>query len=127
MKTILVPTDFSPAAYNAAHYAIGLAAQLNISKIVLYNVYQQYISEDPMMIGFVSQDVTELKKISEDGLAHMHEVLQQDISSPVEIESQTKIIGESLARFKKNLSGTVALKLPSYHLSHSTTILLIKL
>src|SRR5258706_9123090 len=76
MKTIVVPTDFSPASYNAAHYAIGLAKQLDASKIILYNAYQQYISEDPLMMSVVTQDITELQKISEEGLQHMLQTLQ---------------------------------------------------
>lgn len=39
MKTILVATDFSPAALNAALYATGIARQTNAG-ILLLNIYQ---------------------------------------------------------------------------------------
>lgn len=39
MKTILVATDFSPAATNAVHYALGLIKFFK-TKLVLVNVYQ---------------------------------------------------------------------------------------
>lgn len=86
MKTIVVPTDFSPASYNAAHYAIGLAKQLDASKIILYNAYQQFISEDPMMMTVVTQDITELQKISEDGLQHMLQTLQPGLPANLQAE-----------------------------------------
>ena len=38
MKRILVPTDFSDTAKNAAHYAVQLAASTNDASIILYNV-----------------------------------------------------------------------------------------
>lgn len=39
MKTIIVATDFSPAANNAAHYAAEMAAAIN-AKLLLLHVYQ---------------------------------------------------------------------------------------
>ncbi len=38
MKTILVPTDFSKSANNAALYAVNLSKEMK-AKILLYNVY----------------------------------------------------------------------------------------
>ncbi|MEP6597697.1 MAG: universal stress protein [Ginsengibacter sp.] len=86
MKAIVVPADFSHASYNAAMYATGLAQQLNATKIILYNAYQQYISDDPAMVGFIAQDVTELKKISEEGLAHIQEKLKPGLPSALHVE-----------------------------------------
>jgi nucleotide-binding universal stress UspA family protein len=52
MKTILVPTDFSEAAKNAAEYAINLAKVLN-TKVTLFHVYHVPlpISEVPIMVS----------------------------------------------------------------------------
>jgi nucleotide-binding universal stress UspA family protein len=86
MKPIVVPTDFSPTAYNAAKYAIGLASQLHATKIILYNAYQQYIAEDPMMMTVVTQDPAELQKVSEEGLAHMMETLHKDVTDFPDVE-----------------------------------------
>jgi nucleotide-binding universal stress UspA family protein len=44
MKTFLVLTDFSEAAYYAASYACVLAKQLGVSKIVLYHSYKAIIT-----------------------------------------------------------------------------------
>ena len=86
MQSIVVPTDFSPTAYNAAQYAIGLASQLGVTKIILYNAYQQFIPEDPMMAGIVIQDTTELQKISEEGLSHMLATLREKPGALPQVE-----------------------------------------
>ena len=50
MKTILVPTDFSDAANNAAEYAIYLSQDLN-AKVILFHVYHipMVVPETPVM------------------------------------------------------------------------------
>lgn len=50
MKTILVPTDFSPAANNAARYALALAGSLE-AEVILYHTYHLPVStaEVPML------------------------------------------------------------------------------
>lgn len=59
MKTIIVPTDFSPIATNALHYAIHLAAQVK-ANLVLTHVYQVPVSYTDAPIVLVS--VEELRK-----------------------------------------------------------------
>ncbi len=51
MKTILVPTDFSKAARNAAEYAVNIAKDIN-AKVILFHIYHVPISvsEVPVMI-----------------------------------------------------------------------------
>ena len=51
MKTIIVPTDFSDAATNAAEYAVSLAKEIN-AKITLLHVYHVPIpsTESPIMV-----------------------------------------------------------------------------
>lgn len=68
MNTILVPTDFSPAARNAAMYAINLAKQLKSKRIVLYNAYQTPLITDANMAIVDAVDIDELKKASEENL-----------------------------------------------------------
>ena len=70
MKIILVPTDFSDVAKNAAIYAIQLGNQLNAEKIILYNAYQAPIVTEPTMPVVQMIDMDTLKKISEEGLEH---------------------------------------------------------
>jgi nucleotide-binding universal stress UspA family protein len=49
MKTIVVATDFSSTALNAAQYAACLTRQIPVSKLILYHSYYDIISKN---IGF---------------------------------------------------------------------------
>ncbi|WP_432712733.1 universal stress protein [Pedobacter sp.] len=40
MKTLIVLTDFSKSAVNAAHYAAALTQQVLVSRIILFNAYE---------------------------------------------------------------------------------------
>lgn len=69
MKTILVATDFSPAAFNAACYAADMALAID-KEILLLNIYTIPVSysEVPMMINEdeIVQDMeNELNKLKE--------------------------------------------------------------
>lgn len=44
MKSILILTDFSEAAFRAAEYACELTGPLHIERIVLYHAYQTFIA-----------------------------------------------------------------------------------
>jgi nucleotide-binding universal stress UspA family protein len=59
MKNILVPTDFSPTAHNAALYAVKLAAQTGAAEVILYHAYQMPVIIDPMAMAPVMQALDE--------------------------------------------------------------------
>ena len=90
MQPIIVPTDFSPGAYNAARYAIALATDLKATKIVLYNAYQPFISEDTGMDVLLIQDISDFKKISEEGLVNMREKIQAEVPSSIQLELESE-------------------------------------
>ncbi|NLR64673.1 universal stress protein [Chitinophaga varians] len=75
MKTILVPTDFSDTAYNAATYALAMAAQLKVDRIVLYHAYELIvpIPDVPTSIPMVNPD--DLRIASQEGLDKMQKEL----------------------------------------------------
>ena len=68
MKNILVPTDFSATAKNAAFYALKLAEQLNVKKLVLYHSYEIPVTIDPMVPGIQMLDIESIKEGSEKAL-----------------------------------------------------------
>ncbi len=73
MKTIIIPTDFSETAKNAALYAISFARQMNSTKIILYNAYQAPPVIDVNMAMVETVDIGLLQKGSEQGLeSFMH-------------------------------------------------------
>ena len=56
MKTILVPTDFSPNADNALHYALNLADHLHGKVILLHNVENPVDYTGAGVGGFATSD-----------------------------------------------------------------------
>ena len=70
MKTILVPTDFSATAKNAARFAIELAKKIQAQKIILYNTYQSGFSvvADPMIPALGALDLEAIKEGSSEAL-----------------------------------------------------------
>ena len=55
MKTIIVPTDFSPIATNAMNFAADMAANINAS-LMLLHVYQVPVSMTDVPIVLVSAE-----------------------------------------------------------------------
>jgi nucleotide-binding universal stress UspA family protein len=53
MKTIIIPTDFSPAAINAMNYAADMAIAINAS-LLLFHVYSVPISMTDVPVMLVS-------------------------------------------------------------------------
>jgi nucleotide-binding universal stress UspA family protein len=87
MNTILVPTDFSPAARNAAMYAISFAKQLKCKKIILYNAYQTPLVTDANMAIIDAVDIDELKKASEENLRAFQITLKAYCDTDIQLES----------------------------------------
>jgi nucleotide-binding universal stress UspA family protein len=71
MKTIIVPTDFSATAYNAARYALELAGQLGTTRILLYNAYELIVPIPDLPTSMPVVDPAELQESSLKGLERM--------------------------------------------------------
>ncbi|GAC1399866.1 MAG: universal stress protein [Sediminibacterium sp.] len=76
MRAILVPTDFSATSHNAAMYALELAKQLGVTKLVLYHSYQAPLSIDPTVPAMQLLDMDLLKEGSREGLQQFKLQLQ---------------------------------------------------
>ncbi len=90
METILLPTDFSEAAKNALHYAMGFARQTGIRKIILFNAYQPSPVSDPVLNSIDFYEIEAFKKISEENL----EKLKAEINLAGEQPFSVECIGE---------------------------------
>ena len=88
MKTILVPTDFSETSLKAASYAIGLAKQVQATKIVLYNAFSAPINTtlDPLVVGIGIMDYEMLEGAALEGLQYVKEKLIPECQDGLEIE-----------------------------------------
>ncbi len=87
MKTILVPIDFSATATNASNYALALAKQYGINRIVLYNAYQAPVSVDPMVPTVQLLDIDLMKKSSQEGLTQAKKALEHLDSKDIQIDT----------------------------------------
>jgi nucleotide-binding universal stress UspA family protein len=95
MKTILVATDFSPAALNAANYAAEMALAINADLLLLhmYNIPVGY-SEVPLP---VSED--DIRQDAEKALDELRENLTQKTGSKLSMQTELRL-GEFFQELK---------------------------
>ncbi|MBW8685867.1 universal stress protein [Chitinophaga rhizophila] len=86
MKTIIVPTDFSATAYNAARYALGLAEQMGTTRILLYHAYELIVPVPDVPSSIPMVDPNELKAASLEGLERMKQDLLPALPPGVVLE-----------------------------------------
>jgi nucleotide-binding universal stress UspA family protein len=92
MKTIIVPTDFSPVAVNAMHYAANMASSIGAS-VILFHAYQVPVAFSEVPIVSISME--EMKQISEEKLAELKTGLEHLTSGSVKIYSENRL-GETI-------------------------------
>lgn len=90
MKTILVPTDFSENAANAAMYALALAKQVGCAKIILYNAYEAPVTIDPAMPVMQLINIDDLKAGSNEGLQKLKSRLDTHAPAGITIECENE-------------------------------------
>ena len=88
MKTIIVPTDFSPVSTNAMNYAVDMALAVDAS-IMLFNVYQIPVSMTDVPLVMVS--VEELNKQADEKLAELKEAVAHITSGKLKIYTESKL------------------------------------
>lgn len=97
MNTILVPTDYSDTAKNAAIYAINLASPLQAKNIILYNAYQAppMITETAVMptTSMPFFDIETFHDISKKGMEQFKGSIENLCPADVRIETQIEYGG----------------------------------
>ena len=88
MKTIIVPTDFSPVATNAMNFAADMAVNINAS-LTLLHVYQVPVSMTDVPVVLVSTE--ELRKNSEAKLQDLKESFIHITSGKIKIYTEAKM------------------------------------
>lgn len=86
MESILLPTDFSETAQNAALYALKLAAQIGAKKLVLYHSYEIPLTIDPITPAVQMLDIESLKEASQKSLSEF-ELKVKAFAGNIEIDS----------------------------------------
>lgn len=89
MKTILVPTDFSEAAQNAAEYAVQFAHEVNAA-ILLFHAYKLPVSSAPDAL-IMPPTAAEWHKDNEDLLRIEIARLKRKTKTSVEIKCKAKM------------------------------------
>ncbi|MCW3092316.1 MAG: universal stress protein [Ferruginibacter sp.] len=87
MKTILVATDFSPAALNAANYAASMALAINAG-IVLLHVYQIPVSYSEVAVAVNEEDMTENV---EKAMSELKEELIRKSDGKLNVETEVRM------------------------------------
>jgi nucleotide-binding universal stress UspA family protein len=87
MKTILVATDFSPAAFNAANYAADMALAINAG-ILLLHVYQIPVSYSEMP---VLMNLEGMQQIAEKDIFELKEELIKTRGGKPVIETEVRV------------------------------------
>ncbi|UYQ92553.1 universal stress protein [Chitinophaga horti] len=90
MKTIIVPTDFSETAYNAARYALQLATQLGAGRVLLYHAYELIVPIPDLPTAVPMVDIDELKGASLDGLNNMKNALAASAPAGVVLDGRAE-------------------------------------
>jgi nucleotide-binding universal stress UspA family protein len=88
MKTLIVPTDFSPVAQNALDYAVGMAKTIDASILIL-NVYQVPVTFTEVPV--IALSVEELKKISEEKIAAVKHRIDETTGGSVKIYTECRL------------------------------------
>ena len=92
MKTIIVPTDFSPVSINAVNFAVHMALAIE-AKILLFHVYNIPVSYSDVPIALIS--VEEMKKSSEAQLEDLKNKIVHITSGKIKIEAEA-ILGNTV-------------------------------
>lgn len=88
MKTIIVPTDFSPVALNATNYAADMAIAVN-AEILLVNIYTIPVSYTEVPVAMIS--IEEMKKASEVELIDLKTSLEHITSGKIKIRIESRM------------------------------------
>lgn len=82
MQTIIVPTDFSNTATNAAAYAVHFANQINVKRILLFHAYELPVALDPLMPGIHMLELDTFKDAAIKNLENFRDQLISTFPNP---------------------------------------------
>jgi nucleotide-binding universal stress UspA family protein len=91
MKTIIVPTDFSPVASNALHYALEMARAID-ARIILLNTYQVPVSYSDAPVSPVTTiSIDDIRKSSEQRLDDLSQDVARVTNSGVQVTTESQL------------------------------------
>ncbi|MFT3748887.1 MAG: universal stress protein [Agriterribacter sp.] len=91
MKTIIIPTDFSPTALNATNYGIDMALALNAA-VLLLHVYQVPVSyNNNMDVPLPIIDINQMEEINKEKIQTLKEQLEHITSGKIKIDTDVRM------------------------------------
>lgn len=91
MKTIIVPTDFSPVALNALHYALDMARSID-AHIILLNTYQVPVSYSDAPVSPVTTiSIDDVRNSSEERLDGLEQEVARISGNPVKLYKEARL------------------------------------
>jgi len=103
MKTIIVPTDYSPAATNAVNYAADMALAIK-ADLLLVHIYQIPISVADVPLALVS--VEDMQKTEDERIASLKADVEHITSGKINISTDARM--GSVIDELENISGNTA-------------------
>ncbi len=97
MKTIVIPTDFSPAATNAMNYGLDMALEVNAG-VMLFHVYSVPVSMTDTPVMLIS--VEELEKNAQNQMVSLKEKVMHITSGKLTVETETRL-GDTVDELEK--------------------------
>lgn len=88
MKTIIAPTDFSPAATNATNYAAYMALAIDAS-LTLLHIYQVPVSFSEVPVVLVSTD--DMRKNAEEQIEQLKKNIEHITSGKVQVYTEVRM------------------------------------
>jgi nucleotide-binding universal stress UspA family protein len=88
MKTLIVPTDFSPVSLNAVNYAAEMAMSIDAS-LLLLNVYQVPVTFTEVPVVNIS--IEALRSLSEEKIAALKKNLEHVTSGKLKIYAESRL------------------------------------
>lgn len=88
MKTIIIPTDFSPVATNAMNYALDMAIAVK-ADVLLFHVYSVPVSMTEVPVMLIS--VEELEKNANNQITALKKKVEHITSGAVKVETEVKL------------------------------------
>lgn len=104
MKTVLIPTDFSETADNAARYAVAFANHIGATRIILYNGYAMPLATE---MTWALIDTTDLQKNSEMTLSDAKKTLQPGSNVDIETVSELGYFEERISEIAGKLNADI--------------------
>jgi nucleotide-binding universal stress UspA family protein len=97
MKTIIVPTDFSPVAINALHYAINMAKDFSFN-VTLFHAYQIPVAFSEVPVVTISME--EMQSQTEDKMNDLKKSVEHITSGEVLINIKYSL-GDTIEELEK--------------------------